>query len=95
MSTEKALQGWMRNKLLEHDVVCYKFSSPGNAGVPDLLCLHKGRAFFIEVKSPKGTGRLTVLQLAQIKRIQFQGIEVYVVSNKQDFFDKVLPGVQS
>lgn len=32
--------------------LCWKFSSPGTAGVPDRICIRHGRIIFIELKAP-------------------------------------------
>ena len=33
---------------------CYKFVSPGNAGVPDRIVIYNGRTVFVELKKPEG-----------------------------------------
>ena len=73
------------------DILVYKFSSPGRVGVPDLICIPLGRpAFFVEVKSPSGKGRLSQLQRAVIRRIEGQGCEVLVIGTKQEADDVIL-----
>lgn len=55
----------------------YKFTSPGNDGVPDrIVCLPGGKIYFVELKT--NTGRLTQLQSMQIKRLRDLGQQVYV-----------------
>lgn len=57
---------------------CYKFVSPGNAGVPDrIVVLPNESVKFIELKTDKG--RLTKLQEIQIKRLKDLGQEVYIL----------------
>ncbi len=56
----------------------YKWTSPGNAGVPDRIVIFPGRSpVFVELKTDKGT--LTNLQKAQIGRLKKLGQQVYVV----------------
>lgn len=54
--------------------VAYKFTSPGNAGVPDRIVIIAGVVIFIELKSR--SGRLRPSQVMQHKRIQAAGGEV-------------------
>jgi len=59
--------------------VHYKFSSPGNRGVPDRILLRKGRIIFIEFKA---TGKKpTKLQYYIHKIIRKLGFKVYVVDD--------------
>tara|TARA_R100001086_G_scaffold149584_1_gene79464 strand:+ start:859 stop:1185 length:327 start_codon:yes stop_codon:yes gene_type:complete len=87
--SEKILQGKIVKKLKAlYGALTFKFESPGNAGVPDLVsiiphercpcCGSTARVVFVEVKNPNGRGRLSELQKAQIARIQDAGGEVYV-----------------
>jgi len=55
----------------------YKIKSTNVNGVPDVLLLKNGRAFFIEVKSARGN--LTCQQKARMKEIQEQDIYVCAV----------------
>lgn len=56
----------------------YKWTSPGNAGVPDRIVIFPGRKpVFVELKTIKG--RLTKLQEAQCRRLAGLGQEVWVV----------------
>lgn len=84
MLTEKGLQGYCVQFARDCGILVYKFSSPSQRGVPDLLLIYKGRTTFIELKSPKGTGRLSPLQKREIAKIQRAGANVYVVSSKEE-----------
>ena len=56
----------------------YKWTSPGNAGVPDrIVFFPEGRQVFVELKTDRG--QLTKLQKVQIKRLRDLGQPVYVV----------------
>ena len=56
----------------------YKWTSPGNAGVPDRIVIFPDRTpVFVELKTDKGT--LTNLQKVQIDRLKKLGQQVYVV----------------
>lgn len=56
----------------------YKWTSPGNDGVPDRIVVFPNRApVFVELKTEKG--RLTPLQAVQIDRLRELGQAVFVV----------------
>jgi len=66
-----------------------KFTSPGNAGVPDrLILLPGGSICFAELKRPGE--KLRPLQAHVIKHLQSLGFQVYVIDSEQgiqDFID--------
>lgn len=68
----------------------YKFTSPGNDGVPDRIALlPDGRLVFVELKT--GDGRLTRLQKIQCQRISSIGQQVRVLhglAEIADFFEE-------
>ena len=55
----------------------YKFTSPGNDGVPDRLIVLHGLIEFVELK--QDNGRLSPLQRVQISRLEKMGAPVYVL----------------
>lgn len=56
----------------------YKFVSPGNTGVPDrLVVLPGGRIIFVELKTD--VGKLSPMQIQQIKLLQSMGAQVRVL----------------
>lgn len=56
----------------------YKWVSPGNDGVPDRIVIFPGRQpVFVELKSE--TGKLSVLQEMQIRRLQDLGQNAAVI----------------
>ncbi len=57
----------------------YKWTSPGNDGVPDRIVIFQGRApVFVELKTD--TGKLSALQKVQIGRLRELGQDVRVVA---------------
>lgn len=60
-----------------------KFSSPGNAGVPDRVFIKDGRVIFVEFK--KSDGALRKLQEITISILRQHGANVAVVTNFTDF----------
>lgn len=60
----------------------YKWTSPGNDGVPDRIVIIPGRPpVFVELKTE--TGRLSPLQKIQIKRLQDLGQDARVLYGLQ------------
>lgn len=58
--------------------VAFKFTSPGNAGVPDrMIVMPGGRIIFVEVK--REGGKPTVRQLAQLRRLRELGCQVFLL----------------
>ena len=88
---EKDIEQYLRNQVKAQGGIAYKFTSPGNAGVPDRLVLLPGpRVVFVELKAP---GRKsTALQEAQQRRIATLGFRVVVIDSKQDV-DKLIAEV--
>ena len=80
---EKVVEEYLREQVKAHSGKAYKFTSPGNAGVPDRLVLFPGgRAAFVELKAPGK--KPTLLQQAQIKKISSMGFPVFVIDSKPE-----------
>mgnify|MGYP003403661891 CR=1 FL=1 len=60
----------------------YKFTSPGNDGVPDRLIVLHGLIEFVELK--QDNGRLSPLQRVQISKLESLGASVRVLQGEQD-----------
>ena len=86
--TEKEIENYLIRKIKNKKGIAYKFTSPGNSGVPDRLCLlPNGKIFFVELKSPGKKPR--ALQENQIRKITALGQRVYVLDSKEKV-DEVL-----
>lgn len=57
--------------------LCYKFTSPGNSGVPDRVVVINGSVFFVELKKPDG--KLTPLQVRQHTLLREAGATVFTL----------------
>ena len=90
MAAERKIEEYLRDTVKATGGRAYKFTSPGNDGVPDrLVLLPGGRVVFVELKAP---GRKpTALQELQINRIRQLGFDVRVIDNKADV-DKLVKG---
>lgn len=92
----------MREKILEEKLikavqqnggVCWNFTSPGTAGVPDrLLLLPGGRIAFVEVKAPGEQPR--PLQRSRHRLLRRLGFRVYVLDNLADI-EKIILEVKN
>lgn len=61
----------------------YKWVSPGNCGVPDRIVVFPDRPpVFVELKAENG--KLSVLQTAQLRRLQDMGQDVRVLRGIQE-----------
>lgn len=80
--SEKEIENYLVRKIKKLKGIAYKFTSPGNSGVPDRLCLlPNGVIFFVELKSTGKKPR--ALQVNQIAKIAKLGQRVYVVDSKE------------
>ena len=80
--SEKEIENYLVRKIKIKKGIAYKFTSPGNSGVPDRLCLlPNGKIFFVELKSPGKKPR--ALQVNQIRKLTNLGQRVYVVDSKE------------
>ena len=57
----------------------YKFSSPGNNGVPDRIVICNGKCYFVELKKPGED--LTPRQKVVRKHFKKLGFEVYKIDS--------------
>ncbi|TRX47084.1 VRR-NUC domain-containing protein [Corynebacterium guaraldiae] len=49
---EHAIEAALKQRIEAAGGLCWKLVSPGTAGVPDRICLMRGRIIFVEVKAP-------------------------------------------
>lgn len=75
---ERDIERKLVNEIRKMGGEAFKWTSPGNDGVPDrIVMLPGGRLVFVELKADRG--QLAPIQKVQIRRIQKLGQEVYVV----------------
>lgn len=80
---EKKLEEKFRIAVKQAGGKAYKFTSPGNDGVPDrLVILPGGQIGFVELKQ-KGK-KPTALQTRRIQELQGMGCKVYVLDDPED-----------
>lgn len=85
---EKDIEKLFRDEIKKAGGKAYKFTSPGNDGVPDrIVMLPGGRIVFVELKTD--TGKLSKLQELQCRQIADLGQTVRVLhglAEVRDFF---------
>lgn len=75
---ERDIEKWLRRQVESLGGLAFKFTSPGNDGVPDRLAvLPGGLIYFIELKTDRG--RLSLLQVWQQDRLRQLGVNVAVI----------------
>ena len=80
---EREIEGKLRDAVKAMGGVCWKFTSPGTAGVPDrIILMPKGRMAFVETKAPGEKPR--ALQHSRHWLLKRLGFKVYVLDNKAD-----------
>ena len=83
---ERDIEKYLREQVKAKGGIAYKWTSPGNSGVPDRLVMLPGRPdIFVEVKAPGK--RPTKIQLAQHRRIRDLGRCVLVIDSKEGVDD--------
>lgn len=95
---EKEIERRMVAEVKKRGGLCYKFTSPGNPGVPDRIVITPdGRVYFVELKTEIGS--LSRIQKWQRSEMCKRGIDVKVVKGwdaVKAFIEEVLPnGIQA
>lgn len=79
---ERDIETYLRKQVKAAGGIAYKWTSPGNAGVPDrIVVLPANRIHFVELKAPGQ--KPTPLQLAQHRELKTRGCSVWVVDSKE------------
>lgn len=90
---EKVIEQKLTKAVRQNGGVCWKFTSPSIAGVPDrIILMPKGQIAFVEVKAPGEKPR--PLQLSRHRLLRKLGFKVYVLDNIDDI-TKILSEVMT
>lgn len=89
---EKTVEEKLVEEVKKLGGLCYKFTSPGNIGVPDRIVVLNGKTVFVELKKPEG-GRFSKMQEYQIRRIHENGGIVVRIKNYEEV-DKFIEVIQ-
>lgn len=75
---ESAIESRLVREVRKRGGLCYKFTSPGNPGVPDRIVITPdGRTYYLELKTP--VGRLAKIQKWQLEEMRKRGADVRVL----------------
>lgn len=82
MMREREIEKKLVDAVKTQGGVCWKFISPGTAGVPDrIILMPTGRIAFVEVKAPGESPRK--LQLARHRLLRRLGFKTFVLDNPE------------
>ena len=85
MTPEGRIESYFVRQCKSHGLLCYKFTAPSNAGVPDRIVIGNGRTVFVELKAPGEKPR--ALQIAVHRQIRAHGGIVFVIDTKNGVDD--------
>lgn len=75
---EKDIEKWLNQEVKKLGGLSFKFTSPGNPGVPDRIYIFPdGRVFFVELKTE--IGRMSNIQKWQRERFQKMGCRFFLI----------------
>lgn len=79
---EKQLEHYFTRVMEMKNCLCWKFVSPGMAGVPDRIVIPPwGRVIFVELKAPGK--KLRKLQKVRREQLKAQNVDVWVIDSKE------------
>lgn len=78
---EKDIEKHLVKQVKKLNGLCFKFISPGNAGVPDRIVIKNGKLIFIELKAP--WKKVRALQQLQIDKLLKHEQVVHVADSKE------------
>jgi hypothetical protein len=85
--SEAALERWFAGRCKKLGVYCRKTVSPGHRGFPDRLIAYRGKLALVELKNPAGTGRLSMHQRLEHKRLADHKVSIYVAHTREELND--------
>lgn len=80
MEREKDIEQYLKKQVEKQGGLCWKFTSPGNAGVPDRLVITPKRTIYVELKRPGEMPR--PIQQVRINQLLQMNQRVFVLDSK-------------
>jgi hypothetical protein len=82
--TEAELQKRVIKYARTHGIFTRKLIAVNYSGFPDLMLAKNAKVLFLELKNPKGTGRLSSLQVLSLNEMRAAGLQVAVCDTYDD-----------
>ena len=80
MTPEGKVAAYLKKRVKEIGGICRKISWEGRSDAPDYLVMCCGMSYFVEIKAPGESPRLS--QVREFKRLRaYGGIQVFVVDS--------------
>lgn len=79
---EKDIENYLVRQCKKNNILCYKFVSPSQNGVPDRILIANNKTIFVELKKPGEKPRK--LQQYVFEQMIEHGAILYVIDNKKD-----------
>lgn len=80
--SEKEIEAYLVRSVKNKNGLCMKWTSPGNAGVPDrIIMIPGGKVYFVELKAEGKRENLSPLQKNFIRKLKSLNCDVRVISS--------------
>lgn len=89
---EKDLERYLKERVTGIGGLCWKFTSPGTAGVPDRIVICNRQIVFVELKRPDG-GQLSALQKRRLWQLSKLGHWAKVIRTAEEV-DALIEGLE-
>ena len=93
--SESEIEAYLVKSVKNKKGLCMKWTSPGNAGVPDrIVIVPGGDIYFVELKAEGKRENLSPLQKNFIQKLENLNCEVRVIASFQEvdeFIEEVMP----
>lgn len=94
MKSEKQIESYLKKKVIEAGGLCYKWTSPGTAGVPDrIIIMPKGKIYFAELKAEGKRNNLSTLQRAFLAKLIIFDCKIEILASYEDV-DKFIKKIE-
>lgn len=87
---ERKVEKYLDDRMTRIGGLTRKWVSPGRNGVPDRICMHHGKIWFVEVKTEDGL--LSPPQVREHDRLSNVGVKVHTVYGRKGV-DEFMTGV--
>lgn len=88
LKNENDLEKYFMWQLEKIGGLAIKLNPTGNSGIPDLLILHRGASWFVEMKTGKGEVRPN--QREYHRKLNGHGFPVQIIRNRQQVDDFII-----